>query len=286
MAVTSVMKLLRRNRVDNATLSSNVSVLKPLANIQDEILKRKTRLNGTSNVQLTVQILGGSPWNINVVVVAGTNLTPAATILVESSPDGSAWTTETTITIESPVNNFNQGGFGDLGFGGYNDEETRQDPPQKAYFYMPATGVNNDWWRLTFNDTGNAAGYIEVGRVGLGTMLEPTYNITEFEIGIEDPSSKERSPSGVSWKDKKDVWRTASFAWDKAMPKADVFAPWLFNISKVGISTPLFAFFAPTDTTKMKDWLVMYGEFQSLSGFRWHAATIYSTGRLVFEEVY
>ena len=287
MAINLRLKLLRRNRFDDATLTSNVTALRPLANLKDEILLRKWRGDGVSNVQVTAQLSSENPWNIGAVAVAGSNLTPAGTIKVESGTNGSTWTAQTTINAGTSTLGYGSGGYGESGYGGYGSPEDRQEPEGRVLsaFFDPV--INHQWWRYTFADASNTDLFIEAGRIFAGPYLEPTLNFSNLQVALVDPSSKERSPAGVSWKDRRTIRRRVSFGWsDTTMDKSEVFSSWIFNLSKVGTSRSLIAVFMPTDSTGAKDWLAIYGEFEDLPTFQNAGHNIYTTDQIVFEEVF
>lgn len=70
---------------------------------------------------------------------------------------------------------------------------------------------NLQWWRIRIQDAGNTAGFLEVGRMFLGSYYSPALNYSwDWQRILNDPSTKTRSLGGQESVNLKQHFRTYS----------------------------------------------------------------------------
>ena len=283
------MEILQRNRVDDASaITSNVGVLLPLANLQDPSPSVRTRLTGKTSVVIEVQLSGEIPYNIGTVCLVGTNLTPGATIIIQSVADGTTYNAGETITFGTSTTGFGAGGFGSGGFGGYPTPDEQQNPRGLVTFLRFSSPQNDRWWQFTFNDAANPDAFIEVGRINICEPFIPTINWTQLSYTPVDDSQTVVSDAGVLYSDARDVRRGVAFSF-AAVSDAELFGQWSWLHQQLG-GTPTEIIFTPAATTGAKTWLAIHGYFRDPATYTWWGVSEgvdqFSSNGLFFEEVF
>ena len=149
---------------DAATLaaSSEVATL-PVANLQNMQPKKKWRSNGSTSPYIEFDF-GAAGCAANGLALIGHNLTGAATLRIRGKatyPVTSSPTVDTTAVSAWPATG----------------KPTDEDFPHFLSWLDWSNAVALRYWRLDIADAGNAAGYIEAGRVMLGAYWQPTITI-------------------------------------------------------------------------------------------------------------
>ena len=284
------MEILRRNRVDTATtITSNVTPLLPLANLQDPSPSVRTRLTGKTSVVIEVQLSGEDPYNIKTVALCGSNLTASATILVQSGADGTTYNSGETISFGTSTTGFGAGGFGSGGFGGYPTAEEEQNPRGLVTFLRFSSAQNDRWWQFTFNDAANSDAFIEIGRINICEPFIPALNWTKLDYLPIDTSETYVSDAGVLYSNKRDVRRGVNFSFG-AVSESELFGEWSWLHQQLGRSTPTEILFTPAATTGASTWLAMHGFFRDLPNYSWWGQSAgvdqFSSAGVFFEEVF
>ena len=163
---------------DSATItsSSEVSTL-PDDNVVNDLLGKKWRTTGDSSEWIKFDL--GSAKQIKEVGIFGHNLTSGATVTLEANAtdDWASPSYQTTLT--------------------YNAD--------RIVKFLDET---YRWWRITFADASNPDGYIEVGRIVMGSYFEPSYNITnDFNRSLIDPSEADVTDGQQTY------WRVRTKYW-------------------------------------------------------------------------
>lgn len=115
----------------------------PVANTQDARLSRVWRTTTAASVQRVV-LDAGAPISVDTVAILGHNITAAATITLEGNATDS-WGAPTV------------------------SETVAHQPGVMLHAF---TSASLRYWRLSVTDTGNPAGFIEIGRVMLGLRVQ------------------------------------------------------------------------------------------------------------------
>ena len=149
---------------DSATItaSSEVTTL-PAANVVHKLAGRVWRTSGASFEWIKFDL--GNAKQIKEVAIVNHNLTSGATITLEAN-SLDAWTSPP-FSIAIPWR-------------------------QTMVIFLDQT---YQWWRITFADTENPDGYIEVGRICAGVYYEPGRNIiNDYHKIYVDPSTSFETP--------------------------------------------------------------------------------------------
>ena len=150
------------------TVSSETAGLEGI-NIQDELARKVYRTTGKDNERITLQASGG-PTGVNVVHLTNFSVTKDAVILWQgnstsnfaSGPALSATLIMATDAVGNPI--------------------------RKITHYFDSVETH-EFWRLYWEDSGNASTNIELGRVLAGRYGEPTHNMRDgFTMRTLDPS--------------------------------------------------------------------------------------------------
>ncbi len=82
----------------------------------------------------------------------------------------------------------------------------------KTLVHTMPKDTNGVTWTVEINDTANAAGYVQAGRVFIGTGFQPRYNMSYgAQIGFETGTSVEEAYSGTEYFDRRNGYRVARF---------------------------------------------------------------------------
>jgi hypothetical protein len=142
--------------------------------------------------------------------------------------------------------------------------------------------VTAQFWKISFSDSGNTDGYIEVGRVFIARYFEPVYNFAfGWEIQVVDPSLIVSSIGGQKWTDQKDWFHRLNLPLN-AVDDADKYANFIALCKRMGKKKDFVLDLFPEDSGAKEVYNTFYGrlvETPSLAG-----QYSYSQGRLVFEE--
>jgi hypothetical protein len=112
--------------------------------------------------------------------------------------------------------------------------------------------VSARYWAFQFDDTANADGYLEFGRLWMTAMYQTSQNFATGKMEVIDYSTRDTGPSGVNFYDKKPVkgdrW---GLTWDK-MSADETLTFMMDEIQrKCGISEQLLVCLSPWDFENM-----------------------------------
>lgn len=181
------------NQIDAASLSGgswNASY--PLINLQNRYLAQKARSSDATTGSTVIDIDLGSAQSIGLVALVAHNLSAAATVRIQGSSSAS----QTPSLYDSTAEILYTGG---------------------TDYAKTFTSVSARYWRISINDTGNAAGYVEFGRLFIGPRFRPaTTNIDWGEsLAIQSRSNVQEAISGHEFFEQRPsrrVW-TAKWSW-------------------------------------------------------------------------
>lgn len=196
------VRFLEPNLTDSATLaaSSEVATL-PVANLAHPLRRKVWRTENADSVH-TVTADFGAAESVSALALTSHNLTREAKIRLEGHASNSwgapAFTTGWIDAWES-LFGYGQGGYGEHGYGGYLlDGEAEGYIHTFVHFIAPAQHFR--WWRLTIDDIGNPDGYIEAGRLFLGSYFEPERGFGyDYQVYQADPSVVGYSLGQAPW---------------------------------------------------------------------------------------
>jgi len=181
------------NQIDAASLSGgswNASY--PLTNLKNRYLAQRARSTNATTGATVIDIDLGSAQSIGLVALVAHNLSAAATVRIQGSSSAS----QTPSLYDSTAETIYTGG---------------------TDYAKTFTAVSARYWRISINDTGNTAGYVEIGRIFIGLRFKPaTTNIDWGEsLGIQSRSNVQESISGHEFFEQRPsrrVW-TAKWSW-------------------------------------------------------------------------
>jgi hypothetical protein len=184
--------LCHTNRTDLATLSNGSwSATLPLANLKDGNVNKAARsTNALAASTIFAVDMGPVPFPIRAVALVNHNLTTAATWQVKggtAAPDAS--------------NNFASGQVFDSGVMNVKQLTFNWDVPTNwGASYMALYAFNAQTVRyvtVTIADASNPAGYVQLGRLFIGTGFQPAVNFNRGAVDAwDDFSTMTRSKSG------------------------------------------------------------------------------------------
>lgn len=261
MSVTDNLALCLDNLLLAATLSSNQTVLLPLANLQDPLRLVKTRLNGVSNVQITVDL--GSAQDVQAAILFDTNMTAMGTVQVRSSTDNfsSSDTLEGTITIGSQ-------------------------PFQLCHPLFLSLTVSRRYWRFVCNDASNPDGFIEWGVGYLGAITQFAGNMANPSIEVVDSARVIRSPAGAPLRSVGPKYRR--FSWShSSFTEAEAWQTLLDLAMEIGTSRDCFVSLWPNHAiSDLMKRGTLYGSFTQIGKVQSRPTRVsfWSLSQVVFEE--
>lgn len=249
------MRILYDNKIDSYTLvATSEAPNYPASNIVNIQLSRVWR-SAAVDVAQTIDIDAGAGNTITAtgVAIAAHNLTSGATVSVVASAnsDYSAPSTNASVTYSSGI--------------------------MTKFFTSDA----KRYWRISFTDTTNPDGYIEVGRAFLGTYLQvvSTFGM-EFPEEREDTSQRFISAGGQVFGDEGVISRIHSLTfpeWAAAMRLSII-----SMYETVKKTKPVFVLLDEGDTTNLP---VMYCVFEGPPSFS-HILGQRYRGALTLREVH
>ena len=203
------------NRVEEGTLSGGgwMSSL-PLSNVKDRVIAHVARSNGllTSDCQFDVD-LTQLRW-IGALGLMGHNLTVAAKVRLRGA-DSQANLTAAPAYDSGWVSVWPSGVIPQELLEWEDDNfwlGTLTSEQRAAYntpFVHTFGRTSQRWWRVEIDDTGNSAGYVQIGRLFLSDIWTTSYNYSYgSEISVEDRSGVEESQGGVEYFDSQAKYRT------------------------------------------------------------------------------
>ena len=255
------LTLCLNNLLLTATLSSNQTALLPLANLQDPIRLVKTRLNGVSNVQVTLDLT--SAQSVQAAIVFDSNLTSAGTVEVRSSTDNFSGsnTLEGTITIGTQ-------------------------PFQLCHPLFLSSVVSRRYWRFVCDDASNPDGYIELGIAYLGAIQQFANNMADPAIEVIDSAQIVRSPAGTPLRSVGPKYRRLTWSLP-SLTNAEAWQTFLDLAMDLGISKDFFLSLWPNHATSdIVKRGTLYGAFSQVGRVQSKPTVTrtWSNNQVVFEE--
>lgn len=203
------------NRIDSATLTSTATFATtlPLANIQTPYLPQFARTDGDMDFTITVNLSGLPARNMGVVAIVNHNLSRTAVVSVEliqnsgsvaASGDLSPWPYLSPADPHFPVHNYSAGII--------DTDRMALSMPMLTWFSDVNKVANKVV--ITISDPANAAGYVQIGRLFVGSQLEPQIGEDwgDAAWSYVDPSDITKSKSGVKFAFDRPRRRSAAIA--------------------------------------------------------------------------
>lgn len=210
----------------------------PLTNLQEEKLRLVARSTDVATGSTTFEVDLKTARDIRVIAIPYHTLSLAATIRIRG---GSVAGLGSGVLYDSGVVNVYAAGITAENTYGLNVGYTLP---------LPAT-VTAQYWKVDIDDSANARGYIDVGRIIIADGWQPTLNMTNGATQtIEDLSSADQTPGGAEIYTRRKKRRVTRFAIedlliDEMMTKG-------FDMMRLaGTTEQIHLVFDPTDTIHM-----------------------------------
>lgn len=229
------------NRCDEGTLSGGtwLSTL-PLANLQNRLIAKVARSSGTTTAATQFDINLGRARRIGMLSLIGHNLTVVAKVRIRGD-DASDFATPLYDSgwvdvwpagmippelLEWEDDNFWLGTLSDQARAGY----------QSPFIHRVASLPSLQYWRVEVDDASNSDGYIQIGRLFLADVWQPTYGpVVGAAIGMDDTTPVESSLGGSEYFDVRAKPRVHRFEM-RAMNKDEAYSRVLDLQNLLGVS--------------------------------------------------
>lgn len=210
--------ILRHFETDAGTLSGGSwQATLPLANIRDDDLKRVARSTTAAEAHTQFRIDFGTTITryLSVLILLGHSISTAGQVrfvLTNSATDASG-TRYSSGDLDAwrPVVVFGADPWGGFGWDGTGYPEGFISPPEVIHKLTSVQQVGNGGWRYLFcyiKDSGNAAGFVDVGRFLGGPVWQPDINISYgFSVQPVDPSVTRRTRGALRITESLPGWR-------------------------------------------------------------------------------
>lgn len=231
----------------------------PLTNLQDRRLARVARSSDALAASTKFEINLGRAAAIRVIALPSHNLSSAATVRVRGGASSGSYTYDSgTITVWPAGLDADQLAHMNIGF-----------------VVVPTAAQTYRYWLFEVVDTGNAAGYVELGRVVLAGGYQPSLNmIYGAKLGWSSSTTAEETDGGAMLYNEKRRRREAAFTISE-LPDSEAFAT-VFDIQgRLGTSGQFFWVGDLTDTTLMfrRSFLAVMRELSPLEYANYNANT-------------
>ena len=267
-----------RNRIDAATLSGG-SWQAPLTNIQTLRLAQRARSTTTNSNDCLINIEFDKERLIQVVSVNAHNISvngyvrifagsaPGLNDLYDSG-EVEVWPTMySTLSLHWRDYHF---------WSGKIDEEARKEY-QKNFIHICTVSVKTKYWGIQVYDANNTDGYIEIGRLFMGRLFAPQFNVIYgAQIAWEDNSKIESSLVGVEYMSKVPMTRVAQVNYDYSFRREALEG--LYELQRQSGTTQEVLFIGNADDSNQMVRLSFLGRFRRIEPLKWHFMDIHSTG--------
>ncbi len=241
------------NRADQATLSGGAwEATLPRANLQHRTLGKVARTSSDAASATQFDIDLGVERFIRALALVNHNISLDGLIRIRASTVSnfastvydSGWH-----DVWPTVYAFGEVAWGEINFwdGQYSDEERAG--YTAAYAHILTSAAQARYWRVEIDDTANADGYIEIGRLFIGDGWQPTYNMSYRGAGIgwETGTEAQLARSGAEYFDRRTPHRIVRFILDW-MSEDDGMSRASELFRRAGVDQEVFYAFDPSDT--------------------------------------
>lgn len=253
MANTNIM-LGFPNRIDKTTLSGGLWTSElPLTNLQTRELAQVARTVDVDETSTQFVIDFGQPRKVDLLSFINHNASFSGMVVIESSKTNDFATIEDTYTadmwsgISDSAWSVQESEWEDDSFwlGGYTEEEVQgfTSVSTNIIDYFEATR----FLRVRIIDPQNQDGFIEIGRVFVGPVIQPQINYS-FGAGLsyETNTAIEEALGGAEYFDEREPFRVFRFSLEM-MTDGDAYGKFLEIIRRAGVHGEIFVVPDPED---------------------------------------
>ena len=207
------------NRIDSAALSGGSwAASLPRANLQSRILGKVARSADATTASTKFDADLGVTKNIRAVAIVNHNCSIDAKWRVRGASDSgftsvlfdSGWTDVWPAVYPSANLEWEEPNWWS---GKYTDEQ------KTGYTWMAkilaSANIVARYWRIEIEDPANAAGYIQIGRAFIGSVWQPSYNMSYgHRMGWETKTAVQEAISGAEYFQHRSPYRIKNLALD------------------------------------------------------------------------
>lgn len=207
------------NRVDSAVLSGGAwAATLPLANLQSRIIGKVARSTDVVLASTTCDMDLGVTRNIRLVSIINHNCSLTALVRIRGASDvafatilyDSGWTAVWPVVYPSSSLEWED----DNWWSGQYTDEQRAGYTATFAQVLPINTLAR-YWRIEINDTANAAGYVQIGRVFIGPAYQPTNNFSYGAgLGWETKTVVQEALGGGEYFQRRTPYRVAAIKLD------------------------------------------------------------------------
>ena len=267
-----------RNRIDAATLSGG-SWQAPLSNIQTLRLAQRARSTSAAHTHTVIDIEFDEDRLIQVISVNAHNISVDGYIRVFAGDSPGVYNLYDSGEIEvwPPMYSTLSLHWRDYHFwSGKIDEEARKEY-QKNFIHICKDSVKTKYWRIEIYDANNTDGYVEVGRLFMGRLFEPQFNVIYgAQIAWEDNSRIDQSLIGVEYMSRTPMTRVATVNYDYSFRREALEG--LYELQRQSGTTQEVLFIGNASDEAQMVRLGFLGRFRRMEPLKWHFMDIHSTG--------
>lgn len=208
-----------QNRIDESTFETYGSweTTLPLLNLKNRLLSKVARSVDATATSTRLRFAIAKDRVVGVLAVANHNLTVDATFRYRIYSDSGY----STMVYDSGTLNV----WPDMPYGYYEWEEepfwdlSMTDEQRilsaKTLIHIQTNITNARYYQIEFFDTANPDGYVQLGRIFLGTKYQPEANMNlGASIGLETDTLIDKALGGAEFFDRRESFRVARFTLD------------------------------------------------------------------------
>lgn len=208
-----------QNRIDESTFEAYGSweTSLPLLNLKNRLLSKVARSTDATATSTRLRFAIAKDRVVGVLAVANHNLTVDATFRYRIYSDSGY----STMVYDSGTLNV----WPDMPYGYYEWEEepfwdlSMTDEQRilsaKTLIHIQTNITNATYYQIEFFDTANPDGYVQLGRIFLGTKYQPEANMNlGASIGLETDTLIDKALGGAEFFDRRESFRVARFTLD------------------------------------------------------------------------
>jgi hypothetical protein len=208
-----------QNRIDAATFAAygSWSTTLPLTNIKTRSLSRKARSTNATNSSTKLRFSLDSARVIGSVAIVNHNMQKDATWRYRVYSDSGY---STLVYDSGTINVWPLMPYGSYEWEDDNFWDLQLSDEEIALFtktltYVPDTIASAQYYQIEFFDSTNTDGYVELGRIFVGAIYQPTLNMSlGASIGDETNTIVDVALSGAEFFDRRTSYRVAQFTLD------------------------------------------------------------------------
>lgn len=202
------------NWVDEAGVTfsgGNWSTTLPRTNVATTRVAQVARTTGVAGADTVLRVDLGAARQVEVIALVRHNLTAAATIRVRAYSDAYV----TSVYDSGTVDAFGVQWPTDLLPAGHPNAATRLLTTAQIrdrrwdVNHVPASAVTARYWDITLADGSNADGYVELGRLWMSPLYQPSINVRYgAQAGLTTEAAVARALSGTRYVEDRPIART------------------------------------------------------------------------------